>query len=158
MYADNEAKTWLSVATKTSMKRLIILALISLSSGLISPAAAITIGDDGGGQIGTYLAKYRAIRASGERVEIDGTCASACTTLLGLIPHDRICVTPRARLVFHAAWDAEGDKAVTADGNRILLSNYPESVRQWIKKHGGLRSELITLEGRDLSAIFSACR
>src|SRR5436190_14511282 len=27
----------------------------------------------------SYLAKYQALRASGERVEIDGTCASACT-------------------------------------------------------------------------------
>jgi hypothetical protein len=38
-------------------------------------------------------------------VAIDGTCASACTLLLGVIPHNRICVTPRAVLAFHAAWD-----------------------------------------------------
>ena len=45
----------------------------------------VLIADDTGGQIGPYLAKYRALRASGERVEIDGTCASACTMLLGII-------------------------------------------------------------------------
>jgi hypothetical protein len=73
---------------------------ILLSLGLVSAAGAMKIGDDGGGQIGAYLAKHRALRASGERVEIDGTCASACTMLLGLIPRDRICVTPRAKLVF----------------------------------------------------------
>jgi hypothetical protein len=140
------------------MKKLLIPALISLSLGVLSPAAAITIGDDGGGQIGAYLAKYRALRASGQRIEIDGTCASACTMVLGLIPRDRICVTPHARLVFHSAWDAAGDTAVAADGNHILFSSYPESVRQWIKRHGGLRSELITLEGRDLAGMFAACR
>jgi hypothetical protein len=43
----------------------------------------VRIADDTGGQIGAYLAKYRALKASGERVEIDGTCASACTMLLG---------------------------------------------------------------------------
>jgi hypothetical protein len=38
----------------------------------------VKIADDTGGQIGAYLVKYRALKASGERVEIDGACASAC--------------------------------------------------------------------------------
>jgi hypothetical protein len=54
--------------------------------------------DDSGGRIGTYLTRYEALRKSGQRVAIDGTCASACTLLLGVIPHNRICVTPRAVL------------------------------------------------------------
>jgi hypothetical protein len=98
------------------------------------------------------------LRASGERVEIDGTCASACTMLLGIIPRNRICITPRASLIFHSAWDVEGDQAVTSEGNRILWSTYPESVRRWIKSHGGLHSETITLSGPELAAMFPACR
>ena len=98
-----------------------------------------------------------ALRVSGERVEIDGRCASACTMLLGVIPRNRICVTPRATLVFHSAWDMEGDQAVTSDGNRILWSTYPESVRRWIKSHGGLHSRTITLSGPELAAMFPAC-
>jgi hypothetical protein len=77
--------------------------------------------------------------------------------LLGVIPRNRICVTPRASLVFHSAWDMQGDQAVTADGNRILWSTYPESVRQWIKRHGGLHSQTITLSGPELAAMFPAC-
>jgi len=126
--------------------------------GLLPAAAGTRIGDDDGGQIGAYLAKYRALRAAGERIEIDGTCASACTMLLGVIPRDRICITPRAKLVFHSAWDDEGDEAVAARGNRILWASYPESVRQWIKRHGGLQAELITLDGAELAAMFTACR
>jgi hypothetical protein len=38
-------------------------------------------------------------------VIIDGFCASACTIVLGTVPHDKICVTFRAKLGFHAAWD-----------------------------------------------------
>jgi hypothetical protein len=140
------------------MRKRAISAAILLLLGLWPAAAATRIGEDGGGQIGAYLAKFRAIRASGERVEIDGPCASACTLLLGVIPRDRICVTPRAKLVFHSAWDAQGDGAVVADGNRILWASYPESVRQWIKRHGGLHTGLITLEGAQLAAMFSACR
>src|ERR1700751_4207845 len=134
------------------------LASILLMLGLTPAAATVRITDDTGGQIGAYLARYRALKASGERVEIDGTCASACTMLLGIIPRNRICVTPRASLVFHSAWDMEGDQAVTADANRILWSTYPEAVRRWIRRHGGLNSQTITLSGPELAAMFSACR
>jgi hypothetical protein len=33
-------------------------------------------------------------------VIIDGFCASACTIVLGTVPHDRICVTPAPGLDF----------------------------------------------------------
>ena len=67
-----------------------------------------------GGQIGPYLEILAALRNSGERVVIDGPCLSACTLVLGVIPRDRICVTARARLGFHAAWHpGENGRAVT---------------------------------------------
>jgi hypothetical protein len=66
-------------------------------------SATVRISDDAGGEIGDYVAKYRALRSSGETVIIDGICASACTMLLGTIPRNRICVTPRAPLAFHSA-------------------------------------------------------
>ena len=135
-----------------------VLASILLVLGLAPAAATVRIADDTGGQIGAYLAKYRALKASGERVEIDGTCASACTMLLGIIPRNRICVTPRASLVFHSAWDMEGDKVVTSEGNRILWSTYPESLRRWIKSHGGLHSRVIILHGPELAAMFPSCQ
>ena len=134
------------------------LASILLVLGLAPAAATVRIADDTGGQIGAYLAKYRALKASGERVEIDGTCASACTMLLGIIPRNRICVTPRASLAFHSAWDMEGDKVVTSEGNRILWSTYPESLRRWIKSHGGLHSRVIILHGPELAAMFPSCQ
>ena len=135
-----------------------VLAAVLLMLGSAPATATVRIANDTGGQIGPYLAKYRALRASGERVEIDGTCASACTMLLGIIPRNRICITPRASLLFHSAWDVEGDQAVTSEGNRILWSTYPESVRRWIKSHGGLHSETITLSGPELAAMFPTCR
>ena len=128
--------------------------IISIGAGY----ATVRIANDSGGEIGDYVARFRALRASGERVEIDGTCASACTILLGMIPRNRICVTPNARLVFHSAWDAAGDQAVAADGNRILWSSYPASLRQWIKRHGGLRSRTITLGWPEVAAMFPTCR
>ena len=111
------------------------------------------------GRIGTYLTKYEALRKSGQRVMIDGTCASACTLLLGVIPHNRICVTPRAVLAFHAAWEISLTGAQTnTPATKYLWSRYPDGVRRWIARRGGLRSETICLGGRELATIFSSCR
>jgi hypothetical protein len=128
-------------------------------SKTVSPPAGERIGDDNGGRIGTCLSKYEALRKSGQRVVIDGTCASACTLLLGLIPHGRICVTPRAVLAFHAAWDLTLTGPQTnSPGTKYLWSRYPDGVRRWIARHGGLRSQTIYLGGRELAAMFPSCR
>lgn len=142
---------------KHSMRKYAILIMMVAFVGSLPAGAAVRIQEDGGGQIGAYVAKYRALRAAGDHVEIDGTCASACTMLLGFIPRNRICITPRASFVFHSAWDAAGDRAVATDGNRLLWASYPENVRQWIKRHGGLQAELITLSGPELRTMLPAC-
>jgi len=117
------------------------------------------ISSDTGGRIGSYLTKYTALRKTGERVVIDGTCASACTLVVDMIPRNRICVTTRAVLAFHAAWSPSLYGAqLNKPGTRYLLAHYPADVRHWIDRHGGLRSETIYLSGRELAAMFTACR
>jgi hypothetical protein len=115
---------------------------------------------DAGGSIQQYEELYAAVRATGEYVVIDGRCFSACTMVLGLVPRDRICVTPRARLGFHAAWfpDMAGGKVISAYHTRRLHSIYPDSVRHWIARRGGLSTRMIVLQGRELLAILPACR
>src|SRR3954454_22912131 len=81
-----------------------------------SASATVRITDDWGGQIGGYLDRFKSVRDSGEKVIIDGPCMSACTLVLGVVPGDRICVTSRARLGFHAAWrGSAGSRKVGAD-------------------------------------------
>jgi hypothetical protein len=133
-------------------------ATMLLIASLAPATATVRIYDDPGGRIGNYLEKYRALRMSREHVAIDGTCASACTMLLGLIPRNRICVTPRAVLAFHAAWDPSGDSVVASEGSRYLWSNYPRDIREWISRHGGLGPQVIYLRGAELSAIYATCR
>ena len=141
------------------MKARTLFAALLLIASAAPAFAIVTIQDDSGGRIGTYLEKFQALRLSGERVMIDGTCASACTMLLGAIPRDRICVTPRAVLEFHAAWNygPSGEQQTSNDGSRILWANYPGNIRRWIGHHGGLRREIITLSGPELAAMFPAC-
>src|SRR5499427_3710325 len=109
----------------------------ALAASMISNAsAAVRIKADPGGQIGPYLESLAELRSSGERVIIDGPCLSACTMLLGVIPKDRICVTPKARLGFHAAWNPGEDGApiLSRGGTQLLMEVYPEHVRSWIAR------------------------
>ena len=84
----------------------------------------VRIGEDRGGRIGTYVDKYQGLRSSGETVIIDGLCASACTIVLGAVPHDKICVTSHANLGFHAAWDfgANGRAVTNPEATQMLYS------------------------------------
>ncbi len=134
-------------------------AAILLTIAWMTPASAIErIANDTGGQIGTYLTKFGALRRTGQPVVIDGTCASACTLVVGMIPRNHICVTPRAVLAFHAAWDPTLYGAqLNKPGTKYLWSHYPPGVRNWIARHGGLKSQTIYLSGRELAALFSTC-
>jgi hypothetical protein len=136
-----------------------LLAMTILLAGTGASNAAVRIVDDPGGRIGTYVDRYEGVRASGEKVIIDGYCASACTIVLGAIPHDRICVTSRARLGFHAAWDpgSNGLKITNPEATQNLYSMYPFEVRHWIDQRGGLTPHVIFLSGRELAAMYRPC-
>jgi ATP-dependent protease ClpP protease subunit len=136
-----------------------LLAVVLLLSTVNASHAAIRIADDRGGQIGTYVAKYQGLRTSSETVIIDGLCASACTIVLGAVPHDRICVTSHANLAFHAAWDfgANGRAVTNPDATQMLYSLYPSPVRRWIAAHGGLKSQMIFLRGKELTSMYRPC-
>ena len=124
-----------------------------------SAHAVVRIKSDPGGQIGPYLENLVALRGSGERVIIDGPCLSACTMVLGVIPRERICVTPRARLGFHAAWHPaeDGHPIPSREATALLMSIYPEHVRSWISRRGGLSPRMKYLSGRELAAMYHTC-
>lgn len=124
-------------------------------------AADVRIVGDPGGEVSSYINKYEQIRASGERVVIDGPCLSACTLVTGLVPRDHICVTERAVLGFHAASyydDVSRSLVPTRRGSRLVMSFYPPSIRHWIDRHGGLTPHLIRLHGRELASLYNTCR
>jgi hypothetical protein len=131
--------------------------IAALSGGEVS--AMMRIQDDVGGRIGQYVETFAAVRDSGERVMIDGVCLSACTMVLGLIPRDRICVTERALLGFHAAWmpGPQGRPVHSAIGTQTLWEVYPQHVRKWINRKGGLQKKMIFLRGRELAAMYPEC-
>ncbi len=136
-----------------------LLAAVVLLAGIGASQAEVRIGEDRGGRIGTYVDKYQDVRSSGERVMIDGLCASACTIVLGAIPADRICVTSHAALGFHAAWDLDdaGHAITNPEATHMLYSMYPPPVKKWINQRGGLTSRMIYLRGKELTSMYHAC-
>jgi hypothetical protein len=136
-----------------------LLAAVVLLASMGASHAVVRIGEDRGGRIGTYVDRYQEVRSSGEMVIIDGLCASACTIVLGAIPHDKICVTSHAQLGFHAAWDLddEGHAITNPEATHMLYSMYPAQVKKWINQRGGLTPRMIYLRGKELTSMYNPC-
>jgi hypothetical protein len=140
---------------------LLAIVLAAALSVLVSPAQAeVRILSSPGGQVGPFLDLFEEVRASGERVVIDGPCLSACTLVLSMIPSDRICVTRRAIFGFHAARsiDRRGRTYAEPEASQLVLEAYPAPVRVWIERRGGLTSRLLLLRGRELMTMYRPCR
>jgi hypothetical protein len=143
--------------------RITPLALLLLSFLAAGPARAdLHITRDHGGYVEEYKKKYAAIRDRHERVIIDGICNSACTLVLGIVPMNKICVTPRASLGFHQAYYDKaftfGIKVNSSEGTSDLISYYPEAVKEWIRRNGGLSNEMKKLKnGGELWKIIDPC-
>jgi hypothetical protein len=135
-----------------------LLAAVMLIAGA-GAGRAFVITEDRGGRIGTYVDKYESLKSSGESVMIDGLCASACTIVLGAVPRDKICVTSRASLGFHAAWDfgSNGRTITNPEATQMLYSMYPPRIKQWIAQRGGLTPRMIFLRGRQLANMYRPC-
>jgi hypothetical protein len=138
----------------------LLLFCVAILASAIAPASAtMRISEDRGGQIGQYLQTFASVRSSGERVVVDGSCLSACTMVLGMIPRNRICATSRARFGFHAAWmpDDAGRPVTSPLGTQALWNIYPNDVRRWINRHGGLTRRMIYMQGADLRGVVASC-
>jgi len=147
------------------MVRALVLKTVFLAAvlcGMIAPPAhaEVRILASPGGAVLPFLELFERVRASGERVVIDGPCLSACTLVLSMVPDERICVTRRAVLGFHAARsiDQRGRIYAEPEASRLVLDAYPSAVRGWISRRGGLTSRMLLLRGRELAAIYPACR
>ena len=145
---------------RKAFARLMFFAVVLGAAGMMPLHAEIRILGSPGGQVGPFLDLFERVRASGEIVVIDGPCLSACTLVLSVVPNDRICVTRRAVLGFHAARsiDRRGRLYAEPEASEAVLDAYPAPVRDWIRRRGGLTSRLLLLRGRDLAAIYPRCR
>jgi hypothetical protein len=144
------------------MRRLAFWLWVPMVLWNLAAAAEYRITGDHGGLVDRYKVKYAALRDHGERVVIDGVCNSACTLVLGIVPLSRICVTPRASLGFHMAYYDKattfGLKVLSYAGTADVMSYYPQTVKEWITRHGGLTADMKKVKnGPALWAIVDPC-
>jgi len=99
----------------------LLVCVAMLACGGTSASATMRIVDDHGGQVGKYLQAFAEVRSTGERVIIDSDRLSACTLVLGLVPSNQICATPRARF---------GSRAPLILKNEGLLVTSPSPARR----------------------------
>ena len=125
------------------------LGLTIIALGAIAAAETIDVSDNHGGLVSAYDARWAEAAARGVHVRIVGPCQSACTVLLGHIPHENICVTPRASFGFHQA----KFPASTA----TLWAAYSADIRAWIDAHGGLQKNFIWMRAPDIYRFFKKC-
>src|SRR5471030_3309662 len=108
--------------------RIASLALLFLSILVAAPARAdLHITRDHGGYVEEYKAKYKRILERKERVIIDGICNSACTLVFGIVPMNKICVTPKASLGFQQDYYDKaftfGIKVNSTEGKSDMMSD-----------------------------------
>src|ERR1700694_1925059 len=131
--------------------RITSLILLVLSVLAASPARAdLHITRDHGGYVEEYKAKYARIRDRKERVIIDGICNSACTLGLGFVRVTKSWVARRASLGFHLSYCDKaftfGIKVTSSEGTSDLMSYYPQTVKDWIRRNGGLTTQLENMQ------------
>ncbi len=82
--------------------------------------------------------------------------------MFGIVPMNKVCVTPRASLGFHQAYYDKaftfGIKVTSSAGTSDLMSYYPQPVKDWIRRNGGLTTEMKKIKnGADLWRIVDPC-
>jgi hypothetical protein len=137
---------------------LVGIALAALT--ITSANATVRIRDDLGGLMTHYASRFETVRQSGEKVVIDGQCYSACTMLLGMLPRQQVCVTPNAVFGFHSAWnyDDTGHRVTSVAATQALIDIYPQTIRTWIARRGGLSPRMKFMRGRELSTLYPVCQ
>ena len=140
----------------------VLCSVLLLLWGAMPASAEVRIQRDFGGYVDQYKAKYAKLRDSGERIVIDGICNSACTLVLGIVPMNKICLTPRASLGFHQAYYDKaftfGIKVTSSEGTSDLMSYYPDKVKDWIRRNGGLTTDMKKIKnGVELWKIIDPC-
>jgi hypothetical protein len=120
-------------------------------------ACIIIVSHSMGGYISDFAARVADANARGCRVEIRGTCASACTLYLGA---ENVCVAPEARLAFHTARRSvmgglavkEVPEEIRRPYEALMAAHYPEPIRSWFWNDVRHRpfSEWARLSGEEL--------
>ena len=143
------------------VRRQILLCVVLVALGgpaIAQTSAAIVVRSDRGGMLGQRSQEIRKLRAAGQRVELRGTCLSACTMYLSL---PNVCVSASAVFGFHGP-TRNGQSLPPDEFNHwseLMASNYREPLRSWFLTKARYRtSGYYKLSGAELIRMgYSPC-
>ena len=131
----------------------------------VTPGVVRLSGYNPGGFLARYLIDLETLKRLGVRqLQLDATCASACTVFLRL--GDRVCVTDRARIGFHKIVLLERTrfgrrrspfKSIDHNLNDKFLQRLPAKIRAWRGISGGLPWRMAWLEGEEAARLIGRC-
>jgi hypothetical protein len=132
----------------------------------VTPGVVRLAGYDPGGYLARYLADLEKLKRLGVRqLQIDATCASACTVYLRL--GKRVCVTDRARIGFHRITLRSRTrfgpirsrlKSAEHGFNDKFLQRLPANIRSWRGIRGGLPRRMVWLKGDEAARRIGRCQ
>ena len=140
---------------------------VSLPHGMkwVTPGVVRLAGYDPGGFLARYLIDLEKLKRLGVRqLQLDATCASACTVFLRL--GDRVCVTDRARIGFHKIMLRERTRfghrrspyqLADHNLNDKFLQRLPAKIRTWRGISAGLPWRMAWLEGEEAARLIGRC-
>lgn len=88
----------------------------------------VVINEDGGGLVTKYLEQAHIYRFEGRRVEIRGSCRSACLLALSV---PKVCVSKSAVVKAHHAYESETGVR-RPDVTKKMLWELPENIRVYL--------------------------
>jgi hypothetical protein len=131
------------------VRQLLLAAILAVAPSLAS-AETVDVHDDLGGFVFLYQARWEKLAAQNVSVRVSGRCTSACTILIGYIPRKDICVTENGSFGFHLA--------TMQFATDQLLKAYPDDIRDWITKNGGLKFiQIMWLQAPEIFKFFHKC-
>ncbi len=119
---------------------------------------------DPGGFLAQHLIDLERLkRLRLRQLQLDETCASACTVFLRL--GEKVCVTGRTRIGFHriavqnrsGATPSRRDSAERVFNDRYL-KRLPNNIRTWSGIRDGLPLHMTWLQGEEAARLIGRCR
>jgi hypothetical protein len=153
-----------------ALKSLALAGVLLLCALMPAASKNITITNDDGGIVVSYVHKYSDMRDAGEKAVVDGNCISSCTLLLGLLRPENVCVTDNAVFGFHSASLKRKVKGKyvyfhAREMSELMYSIYPGDVRQLLRARGwdgyltdNAHPEIIWVSGAALKSIVRECK
>ncbi|HSG94352.1 MAG TPA: hypothetical protein VLA28_02450 [Afifellaceae bacterium] len=129
----------------------------------VTPGVVRLVGYDSGGFLARYLIDLEILKSLRVRqLQLDETCASACTVFLRL--GKRVCVTDRARIGFHRiimrnrpGTTLSRKRAAEYAYNDRYLRRLPAKIRNWHGIRDGLPLRTAWLRGEEAARLIGRC-